>query len=71
MTNVCNITQYGSTVYIGMAMGSSALYIAIHEEISVFTFNFNSICLLRTSRWKTCERVTVPAKNWMKISQEV
>ena len=32
--------------------------IAIHKEISIFAFNFNSICLLRTSRWRTCEKVT-------------
>ena len=56
------ITQYGSTVYIGMAMGGSALYIAIHKEISIITFNFNSICLLRTSRWRTCEKVTACKK---------
>ena len=33
--------QYGSTVYIGIAMGGPALYIAIHKEIIVFTFSFN------------------------------
>ena len=29
-------------MYIGMAMGGSALYIAIHKEISIFTFNLSS-----------------------------
>ena len=38
MRSVLQITQYGSTVYIGMAMGVSA----IHKEISVFTFNLSS-----------------------------
>ena len=33
--------QYGSTVYIRIAMGGPALYIAIHKEILVFTFSFN------------------------------
>ena len=36
--------------------------IAIHKETSVFTFSFNSICLLTTSRWRTCEKVTVGKK---------
>ena len=36
--------------------------IAIHKEISIFAFNFNSICLLRTSRWRTCEKVTACKK---------
>ena len=31
------ITQYGSTVYIGIAMGGPAL----HKDISVFTFSFS------------------------------
>ena len=35
---------------------------AIHKEISIFAFNFNSICLLRTSRWRTCEKVTACKK---------
>ena len=35
------ITQYGSTVYIGIARSGPALYIAIHKEISVFTFSLN------------------------------
>ena len=56
------ITQYGSTVYIGMAMGAWFCIIAIHKEISDITFNFNSICLLRTSRWRTCEKVTTSKK---------
>ena len=30
------ITQYGSTVYIGIAMGCP-----IHKDILVFTFSFN------------------------------
>ena len=34
------ITQYGSTVYIGIAMGGQH-YIAIHKEMLVFTFSFN------------------------------
>ena len=36
--------------------------IAIHKEISISAFNFNSICLLRTSRWRTCEKVTACKK---------
>ena len=36
--------------------------IAIHKENSIFAFNFNSICLLRTSRWRTCEKVTACKK---------
>ena len=33
------ITQYSSTVYIGIAVGGSI--IAIHKEMLVFTFSFN------------------------------
>ena len=39
-----NITQYGSTVYTGIAMGSPALF-RFH-----FHFQFN--------QWLTCEKVT-------------
>ena len=63
------ITQYGSTVYIGMATvlcdrdgNGWFCIIAIHKEISIFAFNFDSICLLRTSRWRTCEKVTACKK---------
>ena len=40
------------TVYLGMAMGSPAL------QPYVFTFSFNSTCLLMTSRWRIREKVT-------------
>ena len=52
------ITQYGSTVYYYRDGNGWFCIIAIHKEISIFAFNFSSICLLRTSRWRTCEKVT-------------
>ena len=42
--NTMNHTVYSSTVYIGIAMGGPALYIAIHKGI----FNLNL-----SSRWRT------------------
>ena len=51
------ITVYSSIVYIGIARG-----IALLKEISVFTFSFNLICLLVTSRWKTHKKVTACKK---------
>ena len=59
MTKVCistrTITQYGSTVYIGIAIGGSSI-IAILLSVSI------SICLLRISRWRTCKKVTACKK---------
>ena len=41
---------YGSTVYIRRDGNGWFCIITMHKEISVFTFNFNSVCLLRISR---------------------
>ena len=53
------ITQYSSTaymyMYIGIAMVGWSSIITIHKVTSVFTFSFN---LNRTSRWRTCKKVT-------------
>ena len=46
------ITQYYRTVYIRDGNGWFCI-IAIHKEISVFSFN--SICLLRTSKRRICK----------------
>ena len=50
----CIITQYGSTVYIGIAHGWSSI-IAIHKFLLSVSI---SICPLRTSRYRTCKKVT-------------
>ena len=55
------ITQYGSNVYIGIAMGGPALL----PYISVFTFSFNlnlSSNYIRISSWRTCKKVTTCKK---------
>ena len=53
------ITQYGSTVYIGIAMGGPAYIRKFQFSLSVSV----SICLLRTSRWRTGKNVTA-CKKW-------
>ena len=54
-----NITQYGSTVYIGIAMGGPALLPYIRK----FQFSLSVSLFLRTSRWRTGKKVTA-CKKW-------
>ena len=48
------ITQYGSTVYIGIAM-----VFVFPPYNSVFTFSFKSIQLLMTIQYRTCQNKAV------------
>ena len=58
------ITQYSSTVYIGIKYchGCSSII----RKFSVFTFSFK---LLMTSRWRTCQKITACKKLYENIAQ--
>ena len=61
-----HITQYGSTVCIGIGMGGPALLPYIRK----FWFLLSVSISIWISRWRTCKKVTA-CKNWMKMSHEV